>query len=64
MRHFEYGNALITWEESYDASNKVLSEKIHEVKIFYKTSYLITWRTSHCISNVLKKNLRIGKLIA
>ena len=55
---------MLSWEGSYNASKKVLNEEIHEVKISWRTSYLLTWRTSHCGSNVFKNDLRIGKLDA
>ena len=53
---------FVSWEWSYNTSKNVLYEEIHERKIFWKTSYFVTWRTSHCDSNVLKNDVRIGKL--
>ena len=53
---------MISWEWSYDAFKKVLNEEIHEVKIYWKTNYLVTWRTGHCNFNVVKNDVRICKL--
>ena len=64
IRLYEFNNTLISWEESYDTPNKVLNKEIHEVKFFWKTSYLVTWRISHCGSNILKNDVRINKLDA
>ena len=33
MRFYELSNVSISWEWSYDASKKILNEKIQEVKI-------------------------------
>ena len=63
-RPYEFNNALVSCEGSYDASKKVLNEEIYKVKISWKTSYLATRRTSHCGSNVLKNGVRIGKFDA
>ena len=49
MRPYEHNNSLISWEGSYDASKKILIEEIQEVKIAWKTSYLVPWSTSNCV---------------
>ena len=62
MRPFELNNSLIPWEGYYDASKKILIKEIKEVKIPWKTSYLVTWSTSNCDSTILKNDLKFDKL--
>ena len=52
MRPYELNNSLISWEGSYDASKNILIEEIQEVKIVWKTSYLVTWSISNCGSTI------------
>ena len=63
MRPYELNNSLISWEGSYDTSKKILIEEIQEVKIAWKTSYLVTWSTSNCNSIILKNDLKLDKLM-
>ena len=64
MRSYELNNSLISWEGSYDASKKILIEGMREVKISWKTSFLVTWSTSNCNSIILKNDLKLDKLDA
>ena len=64
MRPYELNNSLISCEGSYDATKKILIEEIQEVKIAWKTSYLITWSTSNCNSIILKNDTKLDKLDA
>ena len=64
MRPYELNNGLISWKGSYDASKKILIEKIQEVKIVWKTSYLVTWSTSNCNYIILKNDTKLDKLDA
>ena len=50
-------------EGSNDASKKILNERIHDVKIFWKISYLVAWRTKHCSSRIFKDDFRISELV-
>ena len=64
MRPYEFDNALISWEGSYDSSKKILIKVIQEVKIAWKTNYLIIWSTSNYNSTILKNDLKFDKLDA
>ena len=43
-------------------TKNILIGKIQEVKIAWKISYLVTWRTSNCNSIILKNDLKLDKL--
>ena len=45
-------------------TKNILIGKIQEVKIAWKISYLVTWRTSNCNSIILKNDLNLDKLDA
>ena len=64
MRPYELNNSLISWEGSYDASKNILIGEIQEVKIAWKTSYLVTWSTSNCNYIILKNDTKLDKLDA
>ena len=64
MRPYELNNFLISWEGSYGAFENILNKEIKQVKIAWKTSYLVTWSISNCSSTILKNNLKLDKLDA
>ena len=64
MRPYELNYSLISWEGSYDSSKKILIKVIQEVKIAWKTNYLIIWSTSNYNSTILKNDLKFDKLDA
>ena len=64
MRPYEFNNALMSQEGSYGASKNMLNKEIQEVKIYCKTSYLVTWSTSNCNFIILKNDLKFDKLNA